>query len=206
MNLQTHKDDNMKKYIYLFFFFLFPNILFGQLYKCDSTSNDSTIIGGFRNGQKHGVWSYYKEDAFDKLKKIEVYWFGELVYEDTTDIQKCRMFNVNDTIVEYSLNPTFYFVLKKNIKIDSNQYYYCELSRDTDGNSEWAFYKINKTQIQNEIDNFCKLTNRFIILEGLRIPVITQFDRDFAHIGWCFTSYDFKILLNPNGLIINVYK
>lgn len=50
----------MRNKIFILLLFFFPIIVFGQLYKCDSVyhNEDYTIMGGFKDGLKHGAWDY----------------------------------------------------------------------------------------------------------------------------------------------------
>ncbi len=197
------------KYIFVYLFFLLiPSITFGQLYKCDSTINNTVFDGGYKNGLKHGYWTYYKKNSFYKFEKAEIYWFGELVYQDTNEILYSNMFHKNDTIIQYNISHTVNYVLEQTIEFEPNEYFiYCELHYDDDENCILFFHKLKRNDKPDNIENFSKISNRGIIVNGNFIPVMLPSDRKFAFIGWVFTGNPYLYLkLNSKGLIISIDK
>ena len=180
-------------------------MIFGQLYKCDSIYHNEnyTVWESYKNGLKHGAWEYRSEKDPEKILKYEEYWFGELVRTDTTNIYRSPMFDLTDSIIVYSFGPTVTFVIEKMLIIEPEKYYFCELSINNENNTQLEFYKKEITQKPDKIDKLCKITNRRIILKNLQIPIITDYDRNFAHLGWT-RDFEFEIILNSKDLILEI--
>ena len=197
----------MRRQTIILLLILLPGIILGQLYKCDSIyrNENSTIMGGFKNGLKHGAWDYRSDKDFNKVINYEVYWFGELVRADTTNIYHYPMFDIKDSVIEYSFGYTVNFIIEKLIKPESGNYYFCELKVDMTNNTELQFYKKEKAYKEDQVDKLCEMTNRYIILENQKIPIITYYDRRFASLGWT-REYEFKVVLDTKNRILEIYK
>ena len=196
----------MNKILYILIVLLSHNYcIFAQLYKCDSTylSSNRKIEGGFKNGLKHGSWTYYSDSM--QAVKFEEYWLGELISTTNKEFTKDKMFNESDSIIEYNFGVTFKHVLSKVIKPDFGYYFYCEL--DDNFNDSLTLLNIHKLKIPengDDIYKFSLLTNRYIILDSLRIPILTSIDRKFAKFNWVFTGCDYWILLDKFNRIIEI--
>ncbi len=198
----------MKRQIIIPILFLLPSLIFGQLYKCDSTyhNEDYSIWECYKNGLKHGAWEYRSESDSKKIIKYEEYWLGELVRTDTTNIYHFSMFEISDTVVEYSFTPTIKFVLSKILIPDSLHYFYCEINQDNSSNTELHFFKIKRINEENLINHFCSLTNRYIILESIEVPIMLKFDRTFANLGWIITGEYCKMVIDRKQRILEIEK
>lgn len=183
----------------------FPILAFGQLYKCDSIyhNEDYTITGGFRNGLKHGSWDYRADNDHNKVIKYEEYWFGELVRTDTTNIYRYPMFDQKDSVIEYAFSPTVKFIIEKLLLSKPDKNYCCEIHIEENKNISLEFYHYVQTKELNLVEKFCLMTNRYIILDHNRIPVITEYDRKFAHLGWV-TGLKFEIIMDSKELILEI--
>jgi hypothetical protein len=198
----------MKKQTIIFILFLIPSLIFGQLYKCDSTyhNENHTIWKSYKNGLKHGAWEYRSEQDSGKIINYEEYWFGELVRKDTTNIYHSSMFGISDSSIEYTFTPTIKFVLSKILIPDSLHYFYCEINQDKNYNTELYFYKMKGMKEENLISHFCSLTNRYIILETMEIPIILEHDQDFANLGWVISGAFCKMVIDKNKRILEIEK
>lgn len=186
---------------------LIPNLLLGQLYKPDSSfHNDNyTIWGSYKNGLKHGSWEYRSEIDSQKIVKYEEYWFGELVRTDTTNIYHYPMFNINDSIIEYVLSPTLKFVLGKLLIQNSLYYYHCNIRKANNGNTNLYLYQRKK--IENDIiKHFCELTNRYIVIDSMKIPIILGIDYEYAHMGKTASGAYYRILIDKNKRILEIQE
>lgn len=199
----------MKKYIYILIILTIPQIGISQLHKCDSSfvSTDNKIHGGFKNGLEHGTWTYSADTMHFDIIKLEDYWFGDLVRESNSLIYEPENFEKNDSIIEYFFDPTIKFILSKTLVPDSSHFYYCELEKNCDSVVKLVFHKINvKHKNESKIDNFCFLTNRFIVLDSLNIPIVTQYDREFGNLGWVFTGCYLSMTLDKHNRIMELIK
>lgn len=198
----------MKRQIIISIIFLLPNLIFGQLYKCDSTYHNEnyTIWESYKNGLKHGAWEYRSENDPNKIVKYEVYWFGDLVRTDTTNIYRHPMFEISDTLIEYDFTPTIRYVLSKILIPDSLNHFYCEINQDINSYTELIFYKIKKTNEKSSITHLCSLTNRYLILESIEIPIILKLDKDFVHLGQTPSGVYFKMIIDEKKRILEIEK
>jgi hypothetical protein len=198
----------MKRQTIIYVLFLLPSLIFGQLYKCDSTYHNKnfTIWESYKNGLKHGAWEYRSEQDSKKIIKYEEYWFEELVRADTTNIYHFPMFEILDSAIEYTFTPTIKFVLSKLLIPDSLHYFYCEINQDNNYNTELHFFKIKITEKEDLIDHFCSLTNRYIILESMEIPIILKSDRDFANLGWIITGGYCSMVIDKKQRVLEIEK
>lgn len=169
-------------------------------------SIDSMVLGGFKNGKKHGTWTFFEDISNYNIGKVEEYWFGELISTSNSIIQNERSFEKNDSIIEYSFGPIVKFVLSKIIKHDPNYFFFCELEKDCNSSTTLTFYKLLKTDEVNQIDKFCSLSNRFILLDNLNIPVISEYDREFSNLNWVITHSFYSINLDKFNRIVEVIK
>jgi len=187
---------------------LLPSLTFGQLYYCDSTyHNDNyTIWENYKKGLKHGAWEYRSENDPNRIIKYEEYWFGELVRTDTTNIYHFPMFEISDSLIEYNFTPTIRFVLSKILIPDSLYHYYCELNQDINNNTELNIYRIKRTNDKNPITHLCSLTNRYLILEAIEIPIILKIDKDFINLGQNVSGVFCKMIIDEKQRILEIEK
>jgi len=199
----------MKKLIFILIILTIPQIGVAQLYKCDSSfiSIDNKIHGGFKNGLRHGTWTFSDDTMHYNYTKIEDYWFGELVRTRNSLFYHPGNFEKNDSIIEYFFGPTTKFVLSRIIIPDSGYYYYCELEKNCDTITTLIFHKLKMgNNNKSAVDNFCSLTNRFIVLDSINIPVVSQYDREFANLGWVFTGCYCIMTLDKHNRITELIK
>ncbi len=198
----------MKRQTIIFLLFLFPSLIFGQLYKCDSTYHNEnyTIWESYKNGHKHGAWEIRSENDPNKIVKYEEYWFGELVRVDTTNIYHFPMFEISDTLIEYHFTPTIRFVLSKILIPDSLYHYYCELSQDFNNNTELNIKRIKRTNEKSSITHLCSMTNRYLILESIEIPIVLEIDKDFINLGQIVSGLYCKMIIDEKQRIIEIEK
>ena len=113
------------------------------------------------------------------------------------------MFDRKDSVIEYAFSPTVKFVIEKLILSKPGKNYYCEIDIKENKNISLAFYHYFHEKEPNLVEQFCLMTNRYILLDHNRIPVITEYDRKFAHLGWV-TGYEFEIILDSKELILEI--
>ena len=93
-------------------------------------------------------------------------------------------------MVEYAFKPTVKFVIQKLLSSKPEENYYCEIEIKETGNISLAFYHRIQRKEHDLVDRFCSITNRYMIIEHQSIPIITEYDRKFAHLGWTI-GFDF---------------